>query len=137
MALEALDIVFLELVGLELLCGNFAQGNDRVFVAVAVDQRLGAARKLPGPVGREQHEIKAVGNLVDTVFNGYARHQVLIVEGSLAIYSLDFVFGKSRAERQISLGLRQSDGPDQIRAVVADVADFAIPTGQSSMDSDG
>ena len=45
--------------------------------AVALDERLGAARQLAGAVCREQHEVEAVGNLVDTVFYGNACHPVL------------------------------------------------------------
>ncbi|MEJ0041348.1 MAG: hypothetical protein WDM81_03680 [Rhizomicrobium sp.] len=41
--LEGLDVLLLGLVGLHFLGGDLAQRHDGVLVAVAIDQRLGAA----------------------------------------------------------------------------------------------
>ena len=75
MALKALDAVFFDIFGLKFAVGDFAQSNNRVFIPVAVHQRLGAARQLAGTVRRQKHQIETVRNLVDTIFNGYARHR--------------------------------------------------------------
>ena len=65
---------FGEIGGQHGLVGDLAQRDDRVLVAIAIDGELGAARNLARTVRREQHEIEAVGDLVDTIFDGYARH---------------------------------------------------------------
>src|SRR5579862_4612247 len=43
MLLQRADVVFLQILGLERLAGDRAQRHDRVLVAVAVDERIGAA----------------------------------------------------------------------------------------------
>src|SRR5689334_11318926 len=43
MLLQAFDVLFLGLVGLDLLRRDLAQRHDGVFVAIALDQRIGSA----------------------------------------------------------------------------------------------
>jgi hypothetical protein len=50
MTLEAFDEILLELVRLKLLARNLAERDDGILVAVAIDERIGAARKLAGAV---------------------------------------------------------------------------------------
>jgi hypothetical protein len=57
--------------------GDLAQGDHRVLVAVAVDGQFGAAGNLARTLGGEQDEIEPVGNLVDAIFDGNARHGAL------------------------------------------------------------
>src|SRR5688500_2416296 len=74
-ALQVGDQGFLELLGLYTLLGDLAQGDDRILVAVAIDGQLGAAGNLPRPLGRKQHQIEPVRDLVDAIFDGNARHE--------------------------------------------------------------
>ena len=60
--------------GLTVCLGDLAQGDDRILVAVAVDGELGAARNLARPLRGQQHQVESVGDFVDAVFDGYARH---------------------------------------------------------------
>ena len=57
-----------------VVVGDLAQRHDRVLVVVAVDRDLGAGRDHPRAVARQQHEIEAVFDLVDAVFDGDAGH---------------------------------------------------------------
>ena len=54
--------------------GNFTQSHNRILVIVAVDGQFLAAAQVARPLGGEQHEFEPVGNLLDTIFDGYARH---------------------------------------------------------------
>jgi hypothetical protein len=72
--LQRADVVFLQILGLERLAGDLAQRHDRVLVAVAVHQRIGAAGELARPVAGQKHQIEAVRNLVDAVLDGHAGH---------------------------------------------------------------
>src|SRR5688572_22055692 len=76
-ALQVRDQGFLEMLRLHRLLGNLAQSDNRILVAVAVDGQLGAAGNLPGALGRKKHQIEPVGDLVDAIFDGYARHEAL------------------------------------------------------------
>ena len=53
--------------------GNFAQGNDGVFVAIAINGQLRTARNLACALCGEQNEIEPVRDLIDAIFNGNAR----------------------------------------------------------------
>src|SRR5262245_31593941 len=66
--------LFLEVVGRYRLLGDLAQRHHRVLVVVAVDRDLRAGRDHARAMARQKHEIEAVLNLVDTVFNGDAGH---------------------------------------------------------------
>src|SRR3546814_9009478 len=54
------------------LLRDLAQGDDRVFVAVAIQRQLGAAGNLAGALRGKQDEVKTDGNLVDAIFDGTA-----------------------------------------------------------------
>ena len=73
--LQRMDQVFLEIVRRERLVGDLAQRHHRVLVVVAVDGDLRALRDLPRAVAGQQHEFKAIVDLVDAIFNGYAGHE--------------------------------------------------------------
>ncbi len=65
------------MLGLDLAVGDLAQRYHGVLVAVAIDQQVGAARNLAGPLRGEQDEVEPVGNLVDAIFDGDASHMPL------------------------------------------------------------
>jgi hypothetical protein len=56
-----------------LSSGNLAKRNNDISV-VRDYQRLGAFLELPRPFRSEQDELKAAGNFVQTIFNGYSGH---------------------------------------------------------------
>jgi hypothetical protein len=49
--------------------------NDGVLVPIAIDGEFATARNLPRALGRQQHQIEPVGNLVDAILDGHARHE--------------------------------------------------------------
>jgi hypothetical protein len=61
-------------VEIDPLLGHFAQRHDGVFVIVAIERQLLAARDVAGPLGGQQDQLEAVGNLYDAIFNGDTRH---------------------------------------------------------------
>jgi len=74
MLLQRADVIFLGIFRLDQPGGDFAQGHHRVLVAVTLQHRLGAARKLTGAEAGGQNQVKTVGDLVDAIFNGHASH---------------------------------------------------------------
>ena len=56
-------------------------------LVVVLDERGGAAGELAGPLGRENHEREAVGNLLETVFDGNAGHGVGILPSTPSVSS--------------------------------------------------
>src|SRR3546814_6768080 len=46
----------------------------RVFVPVTIDRQFRTARNLTSALTGQKHQIKPVGNLVNAIFNGDARH---------------------------------------------------------------
>jgi hypothetical protein len=51
--------------------GDLAQSNHDLAI-LGVNQRLGTFEQLPGALGRHRDQLKAVGNLLQTVFDGDA-----------------------------------------------------------------
>src|SRR5438874_8961608 len=87
MALQALDEFFPKFFGLQVFAGDLAQGDDRIFVAVAINHGLGAAGQLASAIGRKENEVESVRDLIDAIFNGDACHSVLWFESkSLVVY---------------------------------------------------
>ena len=73
---------------IDCFLGDFAEGDDRVLVIIAIDGQLLTAADVTGTLGGEQHEFEAVGDLLNAIFNGYARHapgSPQSVEGKLTI----------------------------------------------------
>ena len=64
----------MQFLRLDRLFGDFAQGNDRVLVAIAIDGHFRTTRNLTRPLGSQQDEIETVGDLVYAVFDSNARH---------------------------------------------------------------
>ena len=62
------------MLGLDRLLGDLAQRHDRILVAVAIDGEVGPTRNLARALRGGQHQVEPVGNLVDTIFDGHARH---------------------------------------------------------------
>ncbi len=60
--------------GLISLAAISRSATTGFFIAVAIDQRLGAAGELAGAEGRDQNQIETVRHLVHAIFNGNARH---------------------------------------------------------------
>src|SRR6266566_9495877 len=54
--------------------GDFAQGNDRWLIAVAIDQWLRAGADLARTIGRGERQLKTVGYLGQTIFDRNAGH---------------------------------------------------------------
>ena len=58
------------------LLRDLAQRDHRVLVVLGIDRDLRAVGDRPGTVGRQQHQLEAVWNLVDAVFDRHARHAI-------------------------------------------------------------
>ncbi len=56
------------------LLGDLAQRDDRVLVVVAVERQFLAAAEVARALGGQQHQLEAVRDLLDAVFDGDARH---------------------------------------------------------------
>jgi DNA-binding HxlR family transcriptional regulator len=76
-ALQVRNHGFAQFGGVDGLVRDLAQRDDRVLVTIAIDGQFRTARDLPSALRSEQHQIEPVGNLVDTIFDGYARHKSL------------------------------------------------------------
>ena len=57
--------------------GNLAQGNDGGFIIFPFNQRLHTIGELPGTLGCDQHQLKTIINLVETIFYSNACHVTL------------------------------------------------------------
>ena len=66
--------VLLDAAEVDGFVGDLAQRDHRVLVVVAVDGQLLAAAQVARALGGEQNQLEAVGNLLDAVFDGDARH---------------------------------------------------------------
>lgn len=60
----------MQFVGQNGFFGDFAQGDDRIFVAVTLKRQLGATGNLPRTLSGEKDEIETIGNFVDAIFDG-------------------------------------------------------------------
>ena len=56
--------------------GDFAQRDDRVFVVVPINRKLGAGRDHAGAMRRQQDQIEPVVDLINAIFYGDARHRL-------------------------------------------------------------
>src|SRR6185437_6451538 len=56
------------------LVGDLAQRHHRVLVVVALQGDLRPGGDIARTLGREQHQLEAVGDLEDAIFDGYASH---------------------------------------------------------------
>ena len=74
MLLHARNQRVLEHTLIELGLGDLAQRHDGVLVAIAVERDLGASRDVARPLRGKHHELEAIGDLHDAVFDGYAGH---------------------------------------------------------------
>src|SRR6185437_2168109 len=72
--LHALDERILQVVEADGLVGDLAQRHHRVLVVVALEGDLRARGDVPRALRREQHQLEAVGDLEDAIFDGYASH---------------------------------------------------------------
>ncbi len=62
---------------IDLACGDLPQGqNDFLVVGLVLDQRLGAFVQLLGTLGGHHDQQKAVRDLGEAVFDGYAGHRI-------------------------------------------------------------
>src|SRR5438105_2687354 len=103
MALQALDEFFPKFFGLQVFARDLAQGDDRIFVAVAINHGFGAAGQLTSAIGRKENQIESVRDLVDTIFNGNARHSVLWFESkSLVTYATSGRFARAPRREGLS-----------------------------------
>ena len=74
-ARQRLDQVAFKARKIDRLIGDFAQGDHRVFVVIAIDRQLLAAAQIACPLGSKQHQLKAVGNAFNAIFDCDARHR--------------------------------------------------------------
>ena len=72
--LDGMDQAFAQVVWRNGRVGDLAQRDHRVLVVVRLDRQMCAVGNRTRPMGREQHQLETVGNLVDAVFDGHARH---------------------------------------------------------------
>src|SRR5262249_11464444 len=75
--LQRVNELLLEVVRGYRSLGDFPQGDDRIFVVVALDGDLRAGRNHSRAVACQQHEIEAVLDLVDAVLDGDTGHERL------------------------------------------------------------
>ena len=54
--------------------GDFPQGDDGVFIVVAVDGNGRTRRNVFRALSRQQHQFKTIGNFFNAVFNGNSCH---------------------------------------------------------------
>ena len=73
--MHGFDQIALEFPEIDGLFGDLTQGDDRVFVVVAIDGQRHPGGQMPGSLRGEHDQLKTVGNLGDAVFDGYAGHQ--------------------------------------------------------------
>src|SRR6185436_15685007 len=72
----------LENFGADLAGGNLAQRNHRGLVAVRLDQRARTGAELARAIGCGQRELKTVGNSLQAIVDGDARHgSTLVLSG--------------------------------------------------------
>ena len=69
-----MDKVFFEIIGRDGFLGDLAQCDHRILVVVAIDGDLRAGRHHARAMTREQDEIEAIFNLVDTVLDSDTGH---------------------------------------------------------------
>jgi hypothetical protein len=67
--------LFLEIARLNGLVGDLAQRHNRVLIVIPINRDLGSRRDHAAAMRREQHEFKAVFNLVDTIFDSDTGHE--------------------------------------------------------------
>src|SRR5947209_1575538 len=74
MLLQRVDEFLPEVLRLQRGFGDLTQCDDRVFVVIAIDGDLLTRRNHARAVACQEHQIKAVFDLVDTIFYCDARH---------------------------------------------------------------
>lgn len=72
--LQRVDEILGEIFRRERRFGDFAKGDDGIFVAVAIDKDRLTRRDVPRPMRREKNEVEAVFDFVDAIFDSNARH---------------------------------------------------------------
>ena len=72
--LQAGDKGFFHHFQVNRLIGDFAQGDDRILVVVAVHRDRRAFADHTGTVRSKQHKVKTVRHLLDAVFDGHSGH---------------------------------------------------------------
>ena len=65
---------FCSVVERDGLVGDLAQRHHRVLVVVAIERDLRAGGDVARALGRQQHQLEAVRDLEDAIFNGYTSH---------------------------------------------------------------
>jgi len=70
--LQRSDQRIMQLIGKDGFFRDFAQGNDRILVAIAIQRKFGAARNFAGALSSKKDQVKTIGNLVDAIFDGDA-----------------------------------------------------------------
>ena len=81
MFLQALDEPLPEIIEVDGLIGDFAQGDHRVLVLVAIEGQFRAGRNAACPLRGQHDQLKAVWNLGYTIFNRYSGHYDVSKDG--------------------------------------------------------
>ena len=74
MLLEPLHDGIVQLLELNGLIGDLAQGDHRVLIMVPVQGQRRAGADLPGPLRGQHDQIETIGDLNNAVFDGNPRH---------------------------------------------------------------
>ena len=72
--LQSHDQRLLQVFDVDLFLGNFAQGDNRVFVVVAGNHDRGAGGNVLRALGRDHQQFITVGDLVNAVFDCNSCH---------------------------------------------------------------
>ena len=85
---------FLQMIERDRFLGDLAQRDDRVLVVVAVEGQRRAGRDLARPLRGEQHQLEAVRDLDDAIFDRNARHA-----HTLAVLWKRSIYGRHGSDR--------------------------------------
>ena len=77
---ERAEEILAEIVASDFLVGNLAERDDGVLVVVPLHRDLCPGRDGAGAVAGQEHELEAVGNLIDAILDGNASHQSILVQ---------------------------------------------------------
>src|SRR4029079_6887691 len=68
-----------EVVELDGFVGDLAQRHDGILVVVALEREPRAGGDLAGALGSQEHQLEAIGDFDDAIFNGYAGHGLTLL----------------------------------------------------------
>ena len=69
----------------EIVFSNLAQSNDPVLVVFGLDRDVRSLAYQSRPVHSQEHQLKSICHLVDTVFDSHTRHAPFLVRVQSAL----------------------------------------------------